>query len=116
MRLHHRTPNLAPAPGSRRCYAASRPNIQDSNRKGSAMDAANPSATVTFANRTPLRIGAVGLKARDLPRLTDFYAQAIGLDVLDRDAKTARLGADGVPLLELESAPSAMPDDPRTAG
>ena len=80
------------------------------------MDAQNPSSTVTFANRTPLRIGAVGLKARDLPRLTDFYNQAIGLDVIDRDAKTARLGAGGITLLELESAPSALPDDPRTAG
>jgi catechol 2,3-dioxygenase len=80
------------------------------------MDAQNPSATVTFANRTPLRIGAVGLKARDLSRLSDFYSQAIGLDVLDRDSKTARLGAGGVTLLELESAPDALPDDPRTAG
>ena len=80
------------------------------------MDAANPSATVTFANRTPLRIGAVGLKARDLGLLTDFYNQAIGLDILDRDAKTARLGAAGVTLLELEAAPDALPDDPRTAG
>ena len=80
------------------------------------MDAPNPSATVTFANRTPLRIGAVGLKARDLSRLTDFYGEAIGLDVLDRDSKTARLGAGGVPLLELEAAPNATPDDPRTAG
>src|SRR5256885_2492088 len=80
------------------------------------MDAPNPSASVTFANRTPLRIGAVGLKARDLSRLTDFYAQTIGLAVLDRDANTARLGAGGVPLLELEAAPTATPDDPRTAG
>jgi catechol 2,3-dioxygenase len=80
------------------------------------MDAPNPSATVTYANRTPLRIGAVGLKARDLSRLTDFYSQAIGLDVLDRDGKTARLGAGGVTLIELEAAPNAMPDDPRTAG
>jgi catechol 2,3-dioxygenase len=80
------------------------------------MDAQNPSATTTFANRTPLRIGAVGLKARDLPRLTDFYNQAIGLDVIDRDSKAARLGAGGVTLLELEAAPTALPDDPRTAG
>lgn len=80
------------------------------------MDAPNPSAAVTFANRTPLRIGAVGLKARDLSRLADFYNQAIGLEVLDRDSKTARLGAGGVTLLELEAAPSATPDDPRTAG
>lgn len=80
------------------------------------MDAPNPSATVTFANRTPLRIGAVGLKARDLSRLTDFYNEAIGLDVLDRDSKTARLGAGGVTLLELEAAPNATPDDARSAG
>ena len=52
------------------------------------MDAPNPSSTVTFANRTPLRIGAVGLKARDLSKLTDFYADAIGLAVIDRDTKT----------------------------
>jgi catechol 2,3-dioxygenase len=80
------------------------------------MDAPNPSSQITFANRTPLRIGAVGLKARDLSRLTDFYSQAIGLQLIDRDAKTARLGAGGVTLLELESAPNATPDDPRTAG
>ena len=73
------------------------------------MDAQNPSATVTFANRTPLRIGAVGLKARDLSRLTDFYSSAIGLQVIDRDSKTARLGAGGVTLLELEAAPNATP-------
>jgi len=80
------------------------------------MDAQYPSSAITFANKTPLRIGAVGLKARDLSRLTDFYHQAIGLQVIDRDAKTARLGAGGVTLLELEAAPNALPDDPRTAG
>ena len=32
------------------------------------------------------------------------------------DAKSARLGAGGVTLLELEAAPGALPDDPRTAG
>jgi catechol 2,3-dioxygenase len=80
------------------------------------MDAPNPSASPTFANTTPLRIGAVGLKARDLSRLTDFYTNAIGLQVIDRDTKTARLGAGGVTLLELEAAPDAIPDDPRTAG
>jgi catechol 2,3-dioxygenase len=80
------------------------------------MDAPNPSSAVTFANRTPLRIGAVGLKARDLSKLTDFYSDAIGLQVIDRDAKSARLGAGGVTLLALEAAPNALPDDPRTAG
>ena len=80
------------------------------------MDAPNPSSHVTFASRTPLRIGSVGLKARDLSRLSDFYEQAIGLQVIDRDSKSARLGAGSITLLELESAPDATPDDPRTAG
>src|SRR5437763_4624387 len=80
------------------------------------MDAPNPSSAVTFANKTPLRIGTVALKARDLPRLSDFYAQAVGLQVIDRDSKAVRLGAGGVTLLELEAAPSALPDDPRSAG
>ena len=80
------------------------------------MDAPNPSSQITYANRTPLRIGSVGLKARDLSRLADYYEQAIGLQLIDRDSKTARLGAGGVTLLELESAPNATPDDPRNAG
>jgi catechol 2,3-dioxygenase len=80
------------------------------------MDAPNPSASPTFANRTPLHIGAVALKARDLSRLTDFYSKAIGLHIIDRDGKTAHLGTGGVTLLELEAAPNAKPDDPRTAG
>jgi catechol 2,3-dioxygenase len=80
------------------------------------MDAPNPSSAITYANTTPLRIGAVALKARDLSRLTDFYSQAIGLHVIDRDTKTARLGAGGVVFFELEAAPNATPDDPRSAG
>lgn len=80
------------------------------------MDAANPSASPTYANTTPLRIGAVALKARDLARLTDFYVDAIGLHVIDRDSKTVRLGAGGIPFFHLEAAPAALPDDPRSAG
>jgi catechol 2,3-dioxygenase len=92
------------------------PQYKQRNERLAAMDAPNPSSAVTFANRTPLRIGAVGLKARDLSKLTDFYSGAIGLDVIDRDSKAARLGAGGVTLLALEAAPNALPDDPRTAG
>src|ERR1041385_4071411 len=77
------------------------------------MDAANPSSVITFANKTPLRIGAVGLKARDLSRLTDFYQSAIGLQVIDRDSKAARLGVGGVTLLELEAAPGVPAADAR---
>jgi catechol 2,3-dioxygenase len=80
------------------------------------MDAPNPSATPTFASRTPLHIGAVALKVRDLPALTAYYREALGFAQLDRDRSHTVLGAGGVPLLYLESAPGAERDDSRTAG
>jgi catechol 2,3-dioxygenase len=80
------------------------------------MDAPNPSATPTFASRTPLHIGAIGLKVRDLDRLTGFYRDVLGLAVLDRGKDAAALGAGGVPFVELERRPDAKPDDTRTAG
>ena len=80
------------------------------------MDAANPSATPTFASRTPLNIGAIGLKVRDLDRLTNYYRDVLGLSVLDRSNHEATLGAGGVALVHLEHRPDAKPDDTRTAG
>ena len=66
------------------------------------MDAPNPSALPTFASRTPLRIGTVGLIARDLDRLTNYYRDLLGLTVTERTEKIARLGTGGVTLLEIE--------------
>src|SRR5436309_459558 len=80
------------------------------------MDAPNPSALPTFASRTPLHIGAVGLAVRDIDRLTAFYRDVLGLAVLDRRDNTAALGAGGVPLVHLEHRPRAKPDDTREAG
>jgi catechol 2,3-dioxygenase len=80
------------------------------------MDAPNPSATPTFASRTPLHIGAVGLKVRDLDRLTGFYRDVLGLSVLDRSKDGSALGAGDVSLVHLEHRPEAAPDDTRTAG
>ena len=60
------------------------------------MDAPNPSATPTFASRTPLHIGAVGLIARDLDLLAGYYQNLLGLTVLERTPKLARLGVGGV--------------------
>ena len=80
------------------------------------MDAPNPSALPTFANRTPLRIGTVGLIARDLDLLTNFYRDLLGLTVIERTGKIARLGTGPVSLLEIEHRPDALPDDPATAG
>jgi catechol 2,3-dioxygenase len=80
------------------------------------MDAPNPSATPTFASRTPLHIGTVGLIARDLDLLTGYYQHLLGLTVLERKAKVAKLGVNGVTLLEIEHRPDARPDDQGTAG
>jgi catechol 2,3-dioxygenase len=80
------------------------------------MDAPNPSALPTFANRTPLRIGTVGLIARDLDLLTSYYRDLLGLSVMERTDTIARLGAGSAPLLEIEHRPDALPDDPSTAG
>ncbi|MGZ3292928.1 MAG: VOC family protein, partial [Xanthobacteraceae bacterium] len=80
------------------------------------MDAPNPSALPTFASRTPLHVGAVGLRVRDLNRLCEFYRNVLGLSVLDRGKDVATLGAGGVPILHLEDHPNDKPDDTRTAG
>jgi catechol 2,3-dioxygenase len=80
------------------------------------MDAPNPSATPTFASRTPLHIGAIGLIARDLDLLTNYYQKLLGLAVHDRNERVARLGVSGVTLIEIEHRPNAKPDDQREAG
>ncbi|HEV2512326.1 VOC family protein [Bosea sp. (in: a-proteobacteria)] len=51
----------------------------------------------------PVHIGAVSLRVRDLPGLTTFYRDAIGLSVLSQDADHAVLGAGGEPLVKLEA-------------
>src|SRR5947209_11893031 len=80
------------------------------------MDVANPSANPTFASRTPLHIGAVGLTVRDLHKMAGYYADLLGLSELARDRNSVRLGAGGVPLLELTQRQDALPDDAREAG
>src|SRR5215471_8285224 len=80
------------------------------------MDITSPSVAPTFAARTPLHIGAVGLVVRDLDRVLAFYRDVIGLAVLDHAGKVVRLGAGDTAFLELEHRPAAVADDPRTAG
>jgi catechol 2,3-dioxygenase len=81
------------------------------------MDVPNPSATPTFASRTPLHIGAVGLIARDLDLLTNYYRDLLGLAVIEWSEKCARLGTtSGTTLIEIEHRPDAKPDDTRQAG
>jgi catechol 2,3-dioxygenase len=80
------------------------------------MDAPNPSANPTFASRTPLHIGAVALKVRDLDKVAGYYRDLLGLSVLEHSNGRVRLGVDGVTLVELDHGPGLKPDDPREAG
>jgi catechol 2,3-dioxygenase len=80
------------------------------------MDAPNPSSAPTFANRTPLHVGTVGMVARDLDLLAGYYQHLLGLTALERTDTVAKLGINGVTVLEIEHRPNAKPDDQRTAG
>ena len=80
------------------------------------MDAPNPSATPTFASRTPLHIGAVALNVRDLDEVASYYRDLLGLSDLGRDDGTVRLGAGNATLMELYDRPDSKPDDAREAG
>ena len=80
------------------------------------MDAPNPSAMPAFASRTPLHIGAVGLKVRDRERVARFYKDVLGLAVLRTGTHSVDLGVGGVALVRLEEERGAKADDPREAG
>ncbi|MCK1638146.1 VOC family protein [Bradyrhizobium sp. 157] len=70
----------------------------------------------TFANRTPMRIGMVTLRVRNLDLVTDYYRDAIGLTVMQRTATGARLGAGGVALLDLTLRAGAASEARNAAG
>ena len=59
------------------------------------------------------RMGLVELSVADLGRSLDYWQDAIGLRVLERDGDTAALGA-GAPLLRLVEEPGARPDSGHT--
>lgn len=65
--------------------------------------------------RPPL-VDHVALTVRDLPAMTTFYREALGLTPLGGDSGTQRLGAGGRMLLELRGDRAARPRDPRQAG
>jgi catechol 2,3-dioxygenase len=64
-------------------------------------------AAIPFAHRTPIRMGAVALRVRNLSTTTSFYRSALGLEVVDRSSVSTVLGAGGVPLLHLLARPDA---------
>lgn len=70
----------------------------------------------TFANRTPMRVGMVTLRVRDLDKVADYYRDAIGLTVMTRTATGALLGSGGVPLLDLQRREGAAREARNAAG
>lgn len=65
----------------------------------------------------PLRgIDHVALRVRDLPAMTAFHADLLGLEPIHADATEAALGAGGRVLMRLISDPAARPRDPRHPG
>ncbi len=59
-------------------------------------------------------VGAVHLTVSDLERSLDYYGTAIGLDLLDRSAGRASLGAGGRELVVVVEEPEARPAFGRT--
>jgi catechol 2,3-dioxygenase len=70
----------------------------------------------TFASRTPMRIGMVNLRVRNLDLVADYYRDVIGLTVMARSVMGALLGAGGVRLLNLQRREAAPREARHAAG
>lgn len=64
----------------------------------------------------PMEIGRVRLTVKDLTRVADFYARALGLEKLSSDRAEVTLGAGNKALVELRADPVARERSPREAG
>ncbi|SHK15147.1 catechol 2,3-dioxygenase [Bradyrhizobium lablabi] len=70
----------------------------------------------TFASRTPMRVGMVTMRVRQLDPIADFYRDVLGLTVMERSGTAALLGSGGVKLLALEAHPDAATESRSAAG
>ncbi|MFD1882773.1 VOC family protein [Paracoccus pacificus] len=64
----------------------------------------------------PVEIDRVALRVRDLPAMTAWYREALGLNVRSQDRSSVELGTADKTLLELRGDPALRPGDPRQAG
>lgn len=64
----------------------------------------------------PMQIGLVTLNVRQLDTVSDYYRHLLGLDVIERDGASLRLGVGSTPLLELRGNTGFMQRNPRSAG
>ncbi len=69
-----------------------------------------------FATSTSLHVRDVTLRVRNAEVMTRFYADILGLTVLETTAQTTRLGVDGIALVTLEHHPDAPIEPPTEAG
>ncbi|GMO33546.1 VOC family protein [Bradyrhizobium sp. TM233] len=70
----------------------------------------------TYASRTPMRVGMVTLRVKNLDKVADYYRDVIGLTVMERSATAAKLGTSGIALLVLEARPDAAIEPRNAAG
>jgi catechol 2,3-dioxygenase len=70
----------------------------------------------SFSFTTPIHIGAVTLKVRDLDKISKFYQDVIGLKEIRRSGGLAELGAGDKIFLKLVHDPQAIADTGRSAG
>ena len=73
---------------------------------------------VSTAGMAPdaMRMDTVELLVRDLDLMTNFYSDAVTLDVLNQSGATATLGSGGVPIVLLRQEKDLPPGNPRGAG
>ncbi len=64
----------------------------------------------------PMQIGLVTINVRQLDKVSDYYKHLLGLEVIERDGDTVRLGAGATPLLELRGNKDFAQRSPQAAG
>lgn len=64
----------------------------------------------------PMQIGLVTLNVRQLQTVADYYRHLLGLDIIERDGATWRLGVGKTALLELRGNSDFAQRNPRSAG
>lgn len=62
--------------------------------------------TTKFSIDPKTTVGQVTVGVADLDMMTAYYQNLIGLDVIERDGKTAVLGKDNAPIVNLEARPN----------
>lgn len=64
----------------------------------------------------PMQIGLVTLNVRQLDKVSDYYKHLLGLEVIEHDGSTLRLGAGTTSLLELRGNGDFAQRSPQAAG